>query len=245
MQPLLVMVTPGSTVSDGWQSCSMPALSSIAPSVTPGLETEVRPEDSVSVVATGAPANAAPVPPRTWCLGPANCPWCMLQCSHAEHGDLAAAGRKVLSAKAQALDILDEGRSNIAATTGQCLMMGLVACSQQVRAEAPGPATDNALEVLRMQSLLPPLFEAASSSAAPAASQSDAGTSAGTAKEKHFKFSWDDPPDAVWRKGPWIEHDDNQERRIHVNRGKKQRVDQLAGRHHPDIAEAVRHLPTF
>ena len=54
----------------------------------------------------------------------------MLHCSHTEHGDLAAADRKVLSAKAQALGISDEGRSSIAATTGQCLMMGLVACSQ-------------------------------------------------------------------------------------------------------------------
>ena len=145
----------------------------------------------------------------------------MLQCSHTEHGDLAAAGRKVLSAKAQALDISDEGRSSIAATTGQCLMMGLVACSQHLKAEAPGEATETVLETLRLQHLLPPLVGGAPSSAAPAANKSDGGSSVGTDKEKPAKFSWDDPPDAAWRQGDWIKHSPQQERLIHVFRGKK------------------------
>ena len=145
----------------------------------------------------------------------------MLQCSHTEHGDLAAAGRKVLSAKAQALGISDEGRSSIAATTGQCLMMGLVACSQHLKAEAPGEATEKVLEALQMQGLLPPLVGGAPSRAAPAASKSDGGSSVGTDKEKPAKFSWDDPPDAAWRQGDWIKHSPQQERLIHVFRGKR------------------------
>ena len=191
------------------------------PPAAPGTDLVVYPSDSVSVVAERAQANTATIQPAAWCLGPSNCPWCMLQCSHAEHGDLAAAGRKVLSAKAQALGISDEGRSSIAATTGQCLMMGLVACSQHLKAEAPGEATEKVLEALQMQGLLPPLVGGAPSRAAPAASKSDGGSSVGTDKEKPAKFSWDDPPDAAWRQGDWIKHSPQQERLIHVFRGKR------------------------
>ena len=145
----------------------------------------------------------------------------MLQCSPTEHGDLAAAGRKVLSAKARALDLIDEGRSSIAATSGQCLMMGLIACSQHLEAEAPGAETEKVLAALRTQSLLPRFVGGTPSSAAPAANKSDGGSSVGTEKEKRFKFSWDDPPDAAWRQGDWIAHSPRQERLIHVNRGKK------------------------
>ena len=145
----------------------------------------------------------------------------MLQCSPTEHGDLAAAGRKVLSAKARALDLIDEGRSSIAATSGQCLMMGLIACSQHLEAEAPGAETEKVLAALRAQGLLPPSVGGSPSSAAPAANQSDGGSSVGTQKEKRAKFSWDDPPDAAWRQGAWIAHSPRQERLIHVYRGKK------------------------
>ena len=212
------MVSVGS-----WQRLDGTESSSVAPSRTPGFHPGIGPHDLASSDGQAAPSTGNPTTARNWCLGQGNCPWCLLQCTADEHGNLLAAGRRVIEAKQQSLAIMGTTRQQIAATTGQCWMMSLFACAQQVQQENPGPDTERVVARLRLQGLGIPTGVAAQSSGEPAAVDSVAASSSGSKEQdKDTKMSWSDPLDATWRLGSKVERDDEQARRIKVYLGPKQ-----------------------
>ena len=122
-----------------WQRPGDNSSSLVAPSRTPGFDPGTGTNGSASGDGQAAPSTGTPTTARNRCLGQGSCPWCLLHCTADEHGDLLAAGRRVLEAKQQSLAIMGATCQQIAATTGKCWMMSLFACIQQMQQETRAP----------------------------------------------------------------------------------------------------------